>query len=441
MKRLPIILAALLLTAVHHPVFAKRRASRQEWIQRKEDLKPEQLRKLVEENHQLKFSQRQLIEELDISQQELENLLKLRAKINALRKRKGIPKSLWDNKKYKDLDKLFIIEPQGNQGSAEENEQLRLDIQKLVEEVSLTRQELKELLRLKNKINALRKRKGIPKSSWDNKKYTDLDKLFTTDQQGDPGLAEENEQLRLDIQKLVEEVSLTRQELKELLRLKNKINALRKRKGIPKSLWDNKKYKDLDKLFTTDQQGDPGLAEENEQLRLDVQKLVEEVSLTRKELKELLGLKTKINALRKRKGIPKSSWDNNRYKDLDALFASGQEVKVVGFDGLGQDDWAIDANGRPYIKGIIFKVQIGAYRKRDLSNVLEKKHAQEAFEQEQTKDINQYTLRHFRNYWKANKFKKELRAMGLKDAWIVVFKDGKRVPIKAVLKEINLQKK
>ena len=51
-----------------------------------------------------------------------------------------------------------------------------------------------------------------------------------------------------------------------------------------------------------------------------------------------------------------------------------------------------------------------------------------------------YTLRHFRNYWQANSFKKELRAMGCKDAWVVAFKDGKRLPLKEVLQDVVVEK-
>ena len=55
-------------------------------------------------------------------------------------------------------------------------------------------------------------------------------------------------------------------------------------------------------------------------------------------------------------------------------------------------------------QGLIFKVQVGA------------------FSGEQ-------------GYWRANKLKEELRAQG-KETWIVVIKNGKRVPLSVVLKSI-----
>mmetsp|Transcript_9956 Transcript_9956/g.23022 ORF Transcript_9956/g.23022 Transcript_9956/m.23022 type:complete len:355 (+) Transcript_9956:9262-10326(+) len=127
-------------------------------------------------------------------------------------------------------------------------------------------------------------------------------------------------------------------------------------------------------------------------------------------------------------------------EELEAFVSESDRLSAVlgklGFDGLHKDDWATDKDGQPYIKGIIFKVQIGAYKKRDLNNLLESKKAQETFEQEQSGGINKYTLRYFRDYWKANKFKREIRAMGLKDAWIVVFQDGKRIPLKEALQKV-----
>lgn len=225
------------------------------------------------------------------------------------------------------------------------------------------------------------------------------------------------------------------------------------------------------------------LIEENHRLKTSNRQLQEEVSLTKEHLEKLIKLKTKIDALRKQRlgtkqanslvdsadkghienesGIRRENgFFEDDYEDLDALFGLQQQASsdansdkaceinyyhlaqsLMGLKELNKEDWAVDSNGEYYVRGIIFKVQIGAYRKRDLNSVLEEQKSQEMFEQEQSEDINKYTLRYFRDYWKADAFKKELRAMGLKDAWIVAFQDGKRVPLKAVLKEVIKQKK
>jgi len=83
--------------------------------------------------------------------------------------------------------------------------------------------------------------------------------------------------------------------------------------------------------------------------------------------------------------------------------------------------------------GVVFKVQIGAFRKKDLSKFLDRGGE---FQGESDGDLKKYTLGVFRDYWEADTFKKYLREMGVKDAWIVSFKDGQRVPIKDVLEGV-----
>ncbi len=80
--------------------------------------------------------------------------------------------------------------------------------------------------------------------------------------------------------------------------------------------------------------------------------------------------------------------------------------------------------------GVVFKVQIGAYKKIDLSKY---KDSSANFNAETEGELNKYTIGVFKDYWEADTFKKYLRAMGVKDAWIVSYRDGTRVPIKDVL--------
>jgi hypothetical protein len=171
------------------------------------------------------------------------------------------------------------------------------------------------------------------------------------------------------------------------------------------------------------------LIDENHSLKIKNQEFTEEIKSARSKLEQLVKLPTQVE------GLKNCKWDAETGSEAgthdDHLFQ-----EMIGFDGLGRDDWAVDKNNQCYIKGIVFKVQMGAYKKRDLSNILEDNKSRGAFEQERSGDVNEYTLRHFRDYWKANQFKKELRAMGLKDAWIVAFKDGRRVPLRDVLQEV-----
>lgn len=85
-------------------------------------------------------------------------------------------------------------------------------------------------------------------------------------------------------------------------------------------------------------------------------------------------------------------------------------------------------------KGIVFKVQLGAYgKKEDLS----KYDSSPNFGAESADGLQKYTIGVFRDYWEADNFKKHLRTMGVKDAWVVSYKDGVRVPIKDVLEGVT----
>jgi DNA repair exonuclease SbcCD ATPase subunit len=84
--------------------------------------------------------------------------------------------------------------------------------------------------------------------------------------------------------------------------------------------------------------------------------------------------------------------------------------------------------------GVVFKVQIGAFRNKDLSKYFENN---ENFGGETDKDgVQRITLGKFRDYWQADTFKKYLREMGVNDAWIVPYKDGTRVAMKDVLEGV-----
>lgn len=85
-------------------------------------------------------------------------------------------------------------------------------------------------------------------------------------------------------------------------------------------------------------------------------------------------------------------------------------------------------------KGIVFKVQIGAFKNQD---DLSKYDTSENFSAENKDGLQKFTIGVFRDYYQADKFKKYLRSMGVKDAWVVSYNDGQRVPIKDVLESVT----
>jgi predicted RNase H-like nuclease (RuvC/YqgF family) len=84
-------------------------------------------------------------------------------------------------------------------------------------------------------------------------------------------------------------------------------------------------------------------------------------------------------------------------------------------------------------KGVVFKVQLGAFKQKDLK----KYDNSPNFSAEDAEGLQKYTIGVFRDYWEADTFKKYLREMGVKDAWVVSYKDGVRVPIKEVLEGVT----
>lgn len=105
---------------------------------------------------------------------------------------------------------------------------------------------------------------------------------------------------------------------------------------------------------------------------------------------------------------------------------------------LAQLKEAPPVNSMDFSKGVVFKVQIGAFRKKDLSKYFENN---PNFGGEAAQDGEQrISIGIFRDYWEADTFKKYMREMGVKDAWIVPYKDGQRVDIKDVLEGVVTDK-
>ena len=91
-----------------------------------------------------------------------------------------------------------------------------------------------------------------------------------------------------------------------------------------------------------------------------------------------------------------------------------------------------------FSKGVVFKVQIGAFKQKNLAKYFENNpnFGGEAKDNEPQK----LTIGVFRDYWEADTFKKYMREMGVKDAWIVPYQDGQRVEIKDVLEGVVADK-
>jgi type I site-specific restriction endonuclease len=98
------------------------------------------------------------------------------------------------------------------------------------------------------------------------------------------------------------------------------------------------------------------------------------------------------------------------------------------------------ANPMDFSKGVVFKVQIGAFKNKDLSKYFENNPNFGGETAKAEGDPQRVTIGIFRDYWEADTFKKYMREMGVKDAWIVPYRDGQRVDIKDVLEGVTAEK-
>lgn len=90
----------------------------------------------------------------------------------------------------------------------------------------------------------------------------------------------------------------------------------------------------------------------------------------------------------------------------------------------------INENGERWDSGVVFKVQIGALNRADFLNLNGTNYTLEI---EEGGPFLQYVIGNFRNYKEADALKKQMRKVGMTKAWIVPYKNGRRVPLKDVL--------
>jgi uncharacterized coiled-coil protein SlyX len=90
-------------------------------------------------------------------------------------------------------------------------------------------------------------------------------------------------------------------------------------------------------------------------------------------------------------------------------------------------------NPMDFSKGVVFKVQVGAFKNKDLQKYFDNNPNFGGEAGKEPTDPQKITIGIFRDYWEADTFKKYMRDMGVKDAWIVPYRDGVRVEIKDVL--------
>jgi hypothetical protein len=143
-------------------------------------------------------------------------------------------------------------------------------------------------------------------------------------------------------------------------------------------------------------------------------------------------LKNQVTALNKQ-----VSDKNGRIAELEDQLSRSRNETAAAKAQLAEYVETSSKSSMDFSRGVVFKVQIGAFKNKDLSKYFDNN---PNFGGEATdKGEQRFTIGIFRDYWEADKFKKYMREMGVKDAWIVPYKDGVRVEIKDVLEGVTIK--
>lgn len=105
--------------------------------------------------------------------------------------------------------------------------------------------------------------------------------------------------------------------------------------------------------------------------------------------------------------------------------------KGGGSEGIASASKPVTTSAPQSVSGITYRIQIGAYEKINLSQYAK----QENFGVEQAANLQKFTIGLFQDYREADTLKKYLQQMGVKDAWVVAYRDGTRVDVKEVLNQ------
>ena len=179
---------------------------------------------------------------------------------------------------------------------------------------------------------------------------------------------------------------------------------------------EKKEWKTKYKAYKKDLEGFKDLVEENGTLK-------SQLSTTKRQLTTLQSEMGENDA--------KVAEMQDQVTRLQAQVAAAKDAELAAKNALGNKK-PVDSSPMS-MDGVVFKVQIGAFEKKDMSKFFDNN---PMFSGQDEEGMQKISIGFFRDYWEADTFKKYIREMGVKDAWIVPFKDGKRVPIKDVLEGV-----
>ncbi len=184
----------------------------------------------------------------------------------------------------------------------------------------------------------------------------------------------------------------------------------------------------------------PAISQMSKKERKEWKKKAKELKSNPEELKAMSeeneSLKSSVTSLNSQVENLKAQL-SDKNAQIAAARAEAQEAEAKAMAAMQKAN-AADNQPKPTAldeSGTWFKVQVGAFENIDMSEYFKNN---PNFSGETTEEgYQRITLGRFRDYWEADKFKKVLRKMGVKEAWIVPYKEGNRVPLKEVLENLS----
>jgi hypothetical protein len=117
----------------------------------------------------------------------------------------------------------------------------------------------------------------------------------------------------------------------------------------------------------------------------------------------------------------KAMMQDSALKQMEMELASAKEKAAKASEI--SEAMAVNKENAPLNKGLVFAVQLGAYRNFSLTT------PKKGISTDSNDGMNKYLLGAFANLRLAEAFKKEVQVMGIKDAWIFAFHNGKRITL------------
>lgn len=136
---------------------------------------------------------------------------------------------------------------------------------------------------------------------------------------------------------------------------------------------------------------------------------------------------------------------NNEFTDaynqqVSALYATRDSLRAAQANAANTrtqpcpDPVPVAAPTPAALTGVVFRVQMGAYERMDLSRY---DLADENFQVVQNGQVKCYQIGNFRKYRNAQAFRDDLKRMGIRDAFIVAFRDGQRIEVQEAIRLEN----